>query len=126
MWYFMHASFQQRFDGYRRFEACWPAVQQKCSGVIFMYDPSQAGHKAEIALWHQWFVTKVMKNAALGARFDKRQVAVVAYVRGDDPSPGVDPPPALRGYELFSCSKETTSLLREALDIVVSNAARSS
>lgn len=91
-----------------------------------MYDPTQAGHKAEIALWHDWFVTKATKNPALKTRFDKRQVAVIAYVRGDDPSPGVDPPAALRGYELFSCSKETTSLLREALEIVVSNAARAS
>jgi Rab-like protein 5 len=42
-------------SGDDKYSGCWPAIQQKCVGIILVYNPETAQQVAEVEAWYQNF-----------------------------------------------------------------------
>ncbi|KAM9719900.1 intraflagellar transport protein 22 homolog [Menidia menidia] len=40
-----------------KFESCWPALLNDCSGVVIIFNPDVPSHLKEIETWHSMFIS---------------------------------------------------------------------
>ena len=43
-------------SGDHKYESCYPAIMDKCNGVILVYDPQNHAHESEVENWYREFV----------------------------------------------------------------------
>ena len=100
-------------SGDQKYEGCYPAIMDKCDGVILVYDPQNHAHEREIELWYEWFV----KNPGLS----DSKCLCFAHAKDSSRSDRPSVPRALRKVNLVSTDFQSASKIKEEFDNFLSD-----
>ena len=99
-------------SGDHKYESCYPAIMDKCNGVILVYDPQNHAHESEVENWYREFV----KTAGLRPE----ECMCYAYSR-ESASRSGKPPRALNGVKYVVCDYASQSKMRSEFDSFLSD-----
>ena len=99
-------------SGDHKYESCYPAIMDKCNGVILVYDPQNHAHESEVENWYREFV----KTSGLRPE----ECMCYAYSR-ESASRSGKPPRALNGVKYVVCDYASQSKMRSEFDSFLSD-----
>eukprot|EP00944_MAST-04C_sp_MAST-4C-sp1_P011808 g11808.t1 len=99
-------------SGDHKYESCYPAIMDKCNGVILVYDPQNHAHESEVENWYREFV----KTSGLRPE----ECMCYAYSR-ESASRSGKRPRALNGVKYVVCDYASQSKMRSEFDSFLSD-----
>ena len=95
-------------SGDHKYESCYPAIMDKCNGVILVYDPQNHAHESEVENWYSW---QFVKTSGLRPE----ECMCYAYSRESASRSGKRPWVALNGVKYVVCDYASQSKMRSEL-----------